>query len=290
MPLIQATILGLIQGLTEFIPVSSSGHLVLVRELFGWEDMGVAFDTVLHLGTLLAVIIYFWSTWKSLFKTFGFFLAGFFKPALRSRINKSELFLLAALIIATIPAAVLGYLTRDFIDAAFRNIVWVAIFLVVTGTVFIFMERGRRYFKRLAEKKQQPRYGVTEFKNLSWGRIIFIGIMQSFALLPGISRSGFTIAGGGFSGLTREAAAKFAFLLSAPIILGAGLVGLYDIYQSGWETIGLASIIIGFVVSLVSGYFAVRLMLKFIRGHKLYIFSVYLFVLAVVILVINQLQ
>ena len=286
---LQATILGLIQGLTEFIPVSSSGHLVLVRELFGWEDMGVAFDTVLHLGTLVAVIIYFWSTWKSLLRTLGLLIAGLFKSSCRKKIQPAELFLLAALLVATIPAVIVGYLTRDFIDSTFRNIVWVAIFLVVTGTVFIFMERGRRYFKHLAEKKQQPRYGLTEFKNLSWGRIVFIGIMQSFALLPGISRSGFTIAGGVFSGLTREAAAKFAFLLSAPIILGAGLVGVYDIYQDGWEKIGLTSLIIGFLVSLVSGYFAVRFMLKFIRGHKLYIFSVYLFVLAVVILIINQL-
>jgi undecaprenyl-diphosphatase len=290
MSLLQATILGLIQGLTEFIPVSSTGHLVLVRELFGWEDMGIAFDTVLHLGTLLAVIIYFWSTWKSLLRTAGLLIASLFKPSCRKKTEPSQVFLLAALAVATIPAVIVGYWARDFIDVAFRNIIWVAIFLIVTGTIFIFMERGRRYFKRLAEKKQRLRYGLTEFKNLSWGRIILIGIMQSFALLPGISRSGFTIAGGVFSGLTREAAAKFAFLLSAPIIFGAGLIGLYDIYRDGLEKIGVWSLVIGFLVALISGYFAIRFLLKFIRSHKLYIFSVYLFVLAVVILIITQLS
>jgi len=288
MPLIQALVLGLIQGLTEFIPVSSSGHLVLVRELFGWEDLGVAFDTILHLGTLLAVVVYFWSTWKKVFRTLGVIVASLFKPELRQSLDKEDVFLLGALVIGTIPAVVTGYFLGSWIDDTFRSLAWVTVFLMATGILFIIVERARRYFKRREEERGQPEFGTTKFAHLGWWKVLFIGCMQAVALLPGISRSGTTIAGGVFSGLNREAAARFAFLLSFPVILAAGIVGISQIAGDGVEKIGWGSLIIGFVVSAVSGYFAVRLMLKYLRTKKLYIFSIYLFVLAIIIFILGS--
>lgn len=288
MSIFEAVVLGLIQGLTEFIPVSSSGHLVLVRELFGWEDTGVAFDTILHLGTLLAVFIYFWSIWKSLFKSLGKFFLGIFSRSYWQKIPKEDSFLLGALIVGTIPAVIIGYFFRDFIDQTFRDIIWVTVFLMATGVLYILVERARRYFKHREEGKGNVEYGTTKFRDLSWGKILFIGVMQAIALLPGVSRSGTTIAGGVFSGLTREASARFAFMLAAPVILAAGILGLVDIFSNGGVTqIGIAQIIIGFSVSLIAGYFAVRLMLNYLKTRKLYIFSIYLFVLAIVIFLLN---
>ncbi len=278
MPIIEAITLGLIQGLTEFIPVSSSGHLILVREIFGWADSGIAFDSILHLGTLLAVLIYFWKTWKNLLKALGQIIS-------RKPVKPEDKFLLGAIIIGTIPALIVGYFFNETIDKTFREITWVTIFLIATGIVFVIAERVRKWFK-----KREKQYGKTEFKDVGWAKILFIGLMQAIALLPGVSRSGMTIAGGIFSGLSRESAARFAFLLSMPIILAAGILGLVEVFgNGGLEKIGLISLIVGFVVSAVSGYFAVRFMLKFLRNHKLYIFSIYLIVLGVVLLVISNL-
>ncbi|MFC1617647.1 undecaprenyl-diphosphatase UppP [Patescibacteria group bacterium] len=278
MPIFEAIILGLIQGLTEFIPISSSGHLVLVRELFGWEDTGIAFDTVLHLGTLLAVIIYFWSTWKSLLFTLGRLIA-------RKETKPENKFLLLALIIGTLPALAIGYFFNESIDQLFRDISWVAIFLIATGVLFVIAERARRWFK-----KREEQYGQKKFKDLGIGRALFIGCMQAVALLPGVSRSGLTIAGGIFSGLTREAAARFAFMLSVPIILAAGILGLIEMAGNGGiAEIGLASVIIGFIVAAASGYLAIKFMLRFLRQRKLYIFSIYLMILGVTLLVLGNL-
>jgi len=288
MPLIQATILGLIQGLTEFIPVSSSGHLVLVRELFGWPDMGVAFDTILHLGTLLAVLVYFWSTWKKVFKTFGIMLVGIFRHDWRQKNTNEDKFLVGALIVGTIPAVIAGYFLGEWIDQTFRDLAWVTIFLMVTGILFIIAERGRRWFKKQDKGNGESEFGTAKLSNLGWGKIIFIGCMQAVALLPGISRSGTTISGGIFSGLNRETAARFAFLLSFPVILGAGLIGVIDIADHGFAEIGWAALIVGFAVSAISGYFAVKMMLRYLRTKKLYIFSIYLFALAIIIFILGS--
>lgn len=278
MPIIESIILGLIQGITEFIPVSSSGHLVLVREIFGWQDSGIAYDSILHLGTLLAVLIYFRKTWLDLLTALGQIISR--KPA-----KSEDKFLISAIIIGTIPALFFGYFLNKIIDQTFREITWVTIFLIATGLLFLVAERARRFFK-----KREEQYGQIKFEQIGWAKVLLIGLMQSIALLPGVSRSGMTIAGGIFSGLTREGAARFAFLLSMPIILAAGILGLIEVFgNGGLAEIGLASVIIGFVVSAISGYFAVKFMLRFLRNHKLYIFSIYLIVLGVVLLVISNL-
>lgn len=280
MDIIQASILGLIQGLTEFIPVSSSGHLVLIRILFGWEDTGVAFDTILHLGTLLAVFICFWSTWKSLLFTIWNLLSGLWHKQNLQKIKKEDKGLLLALLIGTLPAAVMGFFMRDLVDGFFRDVFWVAFFLICTGVLFIIIERLD--IARVPKKNNE----ILKVTSLSSKQAFFIGLMQAVAILPGVSRSGMTIAGGMFVGFNREKAARFAFLLSAPIILAAGLVGLFEISSTGFAGIGLWSVIIGFVVAAVSGYLAIKMMLQFLKSKKLYIFSIYLFIVGILILIL----
>ncbi|EKD49151.1 MAG: hypothetical protein ACD_63C00254G0008 [uncultured bacterium] len=289
MSLLQATILGIIQGLTEFIPISSSGHLVLVRELFGWKDTGFAFDAILHLGTLFAVIVYFWKIWKKMFIAFGFVVAGLFQPDLFKKAGKEDVKLLLYIIVATIPALIAGYFFMDIIENVFRNIIWVVVFLIMTGVLLIGIELLKIYFKRRSNK-----FGVTEkpdsdeLLHLGVGKALLIGVMQAVALLPGVSRSGMAMAGGIFVGLTRQAAARFSFLISGPVVIAAGALGLIYIKENGTNGIGVWEILIGFTTSLVVGYFTVKYMLKYLNKNKFYVFSLYLIVLGIVLFLLEK--
>jgi undecaprenyl-diphosphatase len=257
MEIIQSIILGLVQGLTEFIPISSSGHLVLIRKIFGFKDQGLAFDAVLHLGTLLAVVLYFKKDWLEILKEGS---------------KKKKIFW--QIILATIPAAIAGFLFEDLISSFFRDILWVATFFILTGLLFLATEK---YYDFKIKKK--------ELDQLFWKDSLIIGIAQIFALLPGISRSGVTIAAGMFRSLRRHEAARFSFLMSTLIIFGAGLKSVIDLFASFEFQNEKLEIIFGFITSFLAGYYSIKFLMNFLKNHRLYSFSVYLFVVGFVLFI-----
>lgn len=258
MSLIQALILGLLQGLTEFIPVSSSAHLVLVPWLFGWVPPDprfvVPFDTVLHLGTLAALLIVFWRDYVA--------LAVAWQRSVRQRSLAVPLSRPAwALIIGTIPAAALGFFAADFFEGLFAVPGWAAAFLIVTGLLLLAGERWIGQSRTLEQ--------------LGAHHALFIGLFQGLAIAPGISRSGATISAGRFLGLQRGEAARFSFLLAIPAISGAGALQAAKLARSGLMGQNLDLLIVGFFAALVSGYLIIRFLLSYLRRHSLLPFAAY---------------
>lgn len=254
MDLLQAILLGLLQGITEFIPVSSSGHLVLVPWLLGWPEPELVFDTVVHWGTLLAVLAFFWRDWLALITAW---LRGLF----RWDWTEPEARLMWLLIVGTIPAALLGYLLDDFFESLFGQPVWVSVFLLVTAGLLALSERlGSR---------------TRETRDLRWLDSLLIGLGQAAAIAPGISRSGATIASGLFRGLERPAAARFSFLLSTPIILGAGLFQLLGLASAPDPLAQVPVLVAGFLAAAISGYVCIWALLRYLQRGRLYPFAVY---------------
>ncbi|MDO8506322.1 MAG: undecaprenyl-diphosphate phosphatase [Candidatus Limnocylindria bacterium] len=252
-----AVILGLVQGLTEFLPVSSTAHLILVSSALGLDPakFGLAFDVALHLGTALAVLLYFAGTWIRLLK--DVFARRWKMPLL--------------VIVGTLPAAVAGVLLESTVERTLRAPVWIVLGLVSGSLIFVVVERIAR--QRLA------------MGELTVGGAIFIGVAQAVALLPGISRSGITISAGLFRGLTREEATRLSFLLATPVILGAGAKTLLDARKAA-ELFGAPDILAaGFIVSFVSGLGAVAFLVRFLRTHSLDWFVIYRLLLAAAVVV-----
>ncbi|MEN6554332.1 MAG: undecaprenyl-diphosphatase UppP [Methanobacterium sp.] len=276
--IIQAIILGIVQGLTEFLPVSSSAHLVLVPPLinvnYANPSQAVAFDTLLHLGTLLAVIAYFW---KDIIHIITGFVSsildifrGKFRTGLREDPSKRLVWLL---VIGTIPAALTGILLNKQFEALFNNYAAVGFFLIITGVLLWAAERVKT--------------GHKEIKEVSFKNALSIGIFQAFAIAPGISRSGSTIAAGLFSGLERELAARYSFLLAIPTIAGAALVQVKDI-GTGLEA-NTAALVSGFLAALIVGFLAIKLLLKLIKERTLMIFAYYCWIVGAATLIISYL-
>ncbi len=277
MPLLQAIVLGLVQGLTEFIPVSSSGHLVIVPYLLGWEAPGIAFDTILHLGTLLAVLVYFWREWRRLLIAAVYLVGGVFSARWRQKVDRGDAALLGLLVLGTIPALAAGYFFQDIFEQAFDNVALVALFFLVTAVLLAGVELYLKWRERRQPDKSQP-------VNPRWGGALLVGIMQALAIFPGLSRSGLTISGGIFSGLSRERAARFSFLLSLPIILAAGLLGILDLQKTPLSDGDGLVLLIGFAVAALSGWLAIRWLLSFLKRRPLYIFSIYLIIISALII------
>lgn len=257
MDIFQAIILGIIQGITEFVPVSSDGHLIIARSILGLKDQGLFFDIFLHLATLLAVIIYFWKDIIEIIKNIN---------------KKNSLFW--KIIIGTIPAIILGLFLENLVEGYFRNISWTAIFLIINGLFFI-----------LAEKISKPQKQINQinFKNSLW-----IGLAQAAAILPGISRSGSTIATSLLQGIKRDSAAKFSFILSIIAILGAGTLSLFKVFIDGEKVNGsLPEIIFGSIFAFLAGYLAIKFLMSFFKKHGLVPFAVYIICLGSVILIYN---
>ena len=261
-------VLGLIQGMTEFLPVSSSGHLVLMRDILGATKDGLAADAVLQLATVLAVVVYFFKDLLSLVYTALYKALG--KPV---RVEDERL--MWALVAGTVPAVILGLLLEDVMATAFRNPHLVAVALVVGSLIML----GAEYVS--ARLNRNAGLGA-----LGWVKGVVVGLFQSLALVPGMSRSGMTISGGLFLGLSREAAARFGFLLSVPIIAGSGLKKLYDLWGAG-ELAALGEpLLVGSVAAFISGLLAIHVLLMFVRSQPLYVFIVYRLLLAGAILFI----
>lgn len=255
----KSSILGVVQGLTEFLPVSSSGHLTLLQRVLGF-DMGdgtmTLINIMMHLGTLIAVIVVFWRDILALFR----------KPFKA----------LLMLIVATIPAGVIGLIFSDQIDSLFSGgdgILYLSVCFALTALLLVICEMIAK-----RQKTQRP---------LGWGSSVAMGVMQAVALFPGISRSGSTIVAGTLAGTRREEVAKFSFLMSIPVILGSFAVEVFGIVRepesvAGFGTSGIAGMIVGIVLAMVFGFLAIKLMLKVIRKANYVWFSVYLVALSVV--------
>jgi len=268
MTLIQALILGIVQGLTEFIPVSSSAHLVLVPWLLGWTfepEAAFAFDVLVQLGTLGAVIAYFWRD--------GVGILSAALAALRSR-RWAEGRLAWLLLLATLPAAAAGILLKDLVEQAFASPAASAAFLLVTAALLGLSEflRRRQGERRPSLDEASTRDALEELKPAD---SLFIGLAQGLALLPGISRSGSTIAAGLARGLTRPQAARFSFLMSIPIMLGAGLVAASDLTSHPSTRELLPSLAAGFLAAAGVGFLAIRWLLRFLARRSLWVFAAY---------------
>ncbi len=277
MDIIQAIILGIIQGLTEFIPVSSSAHLVLAPWAFGWERPGLLFDTMLHWGTLLAILSYFWRDWIAILRGFWRSLttAGPWRNAVGGRLADPNSRLAWGIILGSIPAALLGFLFKDFFESLFDTPLTVAAFLLVTAAILVISERlGRR---------------VRDLQTINIPDALLIGLAQGAAIAPGISRSGATIAAGLGRGLTRDAAARFSFLLSTPAIVGAGLLQLVDLLTGVDTALSLMAVVAGFLAAAVSGYLCIKFLLAYLRRGKLYVFAAYCAIVGTAVLLVSLL-
>jgi undecaprenyl-diphosphatase len=265
MTLTQAVTLGAVQGLTEFLPISSSAHLILVPWLLGWEDQGLTFDVMLHAGTLVALLSFFWQDWW-----------GMISAVVRGRSSEtgetgsSRFFFM--LIWATIPAAVAGFLFQKIVETKLRSPLVLAITMIGLALLLWLAERVATLRKSL--------------KQVSLLDALSIGLSQALAIVPGTSRSGITITLGLFRGLTREAAARFSFLLSAPIIAGAALKKMLDLRHSGVMEADRLPLLCGFLASLVAGYVTIKYLLKFLQTHRLYVFVYYRIILGIAILLL----
>ncbi len=260
--ILDAIILGIVQGLTEFLPVSSSAHLVFMHEITGVEP-SLAFDTMLHIGTLVAVIAYFWKDIVHMFRSFFFSLMDIPRGQFRKGLQEDQFKKLAwFVIIGSIPAGIAGILFKDFFEGLFSNVIAVGLFLIVTG----FLLWGSEMMSRSVLDK-------TSLKEMNVKNSLIVGIAQAFAIAPGISRSGATISAGLFLGLERGLAARFSFLLSIPAILGAALIQAKDI--TSIFDISTAGAIAGFIASIISGYLAIKFMLKLIKEKDLLPFAYY---------------
>lgn len=269
---LQAAFLGIVQGLTEFIPVSSSGHLVLVPGLFGWgtfvntRGLSTTFDVALHMGTLLALLIFFRHEWISLIK--AFFVSFRRRPADWNRAMRVAWML----VLASIPAAVAGALLSGFVEDHLRAPVSVGVFLVIGAVVMAAAEAfGSR---------------SRDFKRLNARDATVVGFSQALALAPGVSRSGITISAGMLDGLDREAATHFAFLMSAPIIAGAGLYEGIKLVSNGFPPQGPGVFIAGFITSAITGLLAIGVMLKYMKKYTLRPFIAYRLALAVLVFIV----
>ncbi|MDP4121294.1 MAG: undecaprenyl-diphosphate phosphatase [Bacillota bacterium] len=256
MTILQAIVYGAVQGITEFLPVSSTAHLVLIPWLFNWPDPGVAFDVALHLGTAAAVIIYFFKDWIRLIA------AGLSNP----KSDDGKLFWL--IVIATIPGAVFGVILDKYM-ANFRNAALIGVMLIIMGILLYY-----------SDKKG---FNEFEIKELNAQKSLILGISQVFAIIPGVSRSGITLTAGRFIGITRESIAKFTFLMSTPIILGDGLYHAKDMIHT---QIDKGSFFAALVAAAVVGILSINFLLNYLKKKGFGVFAVYRFILGAVVIAI----
>jgi undecaprenyl-diphosphatase len=270
MTFIQAIILGIIQGLSEFIPISSSAHLVITQSLFGWkipEQQAFIFDVLVHLGTLVAVVLYFrlelWQIVKAV-------ISGI----VRKNLFDEEMSRLGWIILlATVPAVIFGVLFQSQVEQAFSSPLFAGIFLLVTAVLLFLAEMIGNRSKKLVE--------------VTWRDGLIIGLFQAIALFPGISRSGSAITGGMIRNLDRTSSARFSFLLSIPAIVGAVVLASVDLVRSPNFSLQIPTIIGGFIVSGIVGYFSIRWLLAYLTRRPLYIFSAYCLVVSIIIIVFS---
>jgi len=264
MNIFRAIVLGVIQGLTEFLPVSSSGNLVIYPAIFRWGTPTLSFTMALHLGTLFAVILYYFKDVKKL-------VVGFFHTFKSNKTDEQSFYvrLFWLLFVALLPASIVGLLFSDRIGEVFAQPHIVSIFLFITAAILI-VSSINFYSER------------DTLKHISLKHALFVGFLQIIALFPGISRSGSTIAGGIFSGMNKEDAAKFSFLLSIPIIGGAGLLELKSALNVSISGVSFSALFAGFLASFIFGFLSIKFFFAVIRRAKFYYFALYCIILGIV--------
>ncbi len=253
----EAVFLGVIQGVTEFLPVSSSGHLVLAEYFLHLEDGGLAFDVILHMGTLVAVLAYFYRDWMAMLLS-----------VLPGKGDDASRRLLVLLIIGTVPGAVAGFLLEHAASTYFRS-PWVVVCTLSGVAVLLFLaDRVARHAR--------------DFSGFGKGDAALVGLSQALAIVPGVSRSGITMTCALFLGFTREAAARFSFLLSAPIIAGAGLYETIKLVREGSSALDF-NYLLGFLASIISGYLVIAFLMNYLKRHTFMPFVVYRLILAAIV-------
>ncbi len=262
MSFIQSVILGIVQGIGEFLPISSSAHLIIVPYLFGWKESSMAFDIALHFGTLLAVLVIYFKEWWNLF------ISAIYNFTHKGRKQKSEGKIFWYLVVATIPAAIVGFVLDDLIEEFFRGQIWlIALFLGVMG-VLIYI--GDKWASKHYKNKE------VDFNSISMKQAFLVGCSQAFAVFPGFSRSGTTILAGRLMGLSREAITKFTFLLSVPIIAGATILKVSDLELT-------LEVVVGVVTSFVVGVICIKFLLRYIKKHDFSVFAFYRVLIAIIV-------
>ena len=260
----ESFILGVVQGLTEFLPVSSTAHLRIIPHFLGWEDPGIAVSAVIQLGTLLAVFAYFAGDIRRLV------LAALLGLRHRNLNHSPDCRMAWAIVPGTVPIAVLGLGFKDFLETGARSLQLIAVALIVLALALLLSERTGSRRRTMAE--------------LGFWQIQFVGLCQALALIPGCSRSGSTIMGGLFIGLRREEAARFSFLLGLPAIGASGLLELIELLQGGLGGSGLVNLGVAVLAAAVSGYWSIGFLLRFMSRHGTYAFIVYRILLGALIL------
>lgn len=263
---IEAIILGLVQGLSEFLPISSSGHLALLENLFEIkEDSVIFFAVLLHIGTLVSIFIVYhediYALIKELFLLFKDIFTGKGLKIEERPIRKLGIMI----IVSSIPTAIMGLLFSDYIDRIFGSLTVISICWIITGFILLFSEK-------LNNNKK-------EIEGMKYRNAIFVGICQGLAIMPGISRSGSTIVGSLVTGLKREFAVEFAFLISIPAILGSAILEFPKAIKAGIEPSTIGPMIVGFLVAAISGYFAITTMIRIVSKHRMRYFSYYVWIL-----------
>jgi undecaprenyl-diphosphatase len=258
----QAIILGIVQGLAEFLPISSSAHLALTPWLLGWKTRpGLAFDVSLHLGTLIALVWFFWQEWMTLARAF-------FAILRKRRIETESERRVAWVVLATIPGGLAGYFLQDYARDAFRTPLLNGVMLIVMGAILWAADRYARQDRSI--------------ESMGWKHALGIGVAQMFAIVPGVSRSGSTITAGRALGYSREAAAVFSFLLSLPIITAAVVFEGRHAVEGGISV----QVIAGVIASAVSGWLAISVLLKFVARHSYGVFAVYRFIVGAIVVAV----
>jgi undecaprenyl-diphosphatase len=260
---LHAIVLGVVQGATEFLPVSSSGHLILVPRLLGWPDQGLAFDAAVHLGTVLALLIYFTGDLRQL-------AAGILEG------RPADRHLAAGVVLGSIPAGLAGLAFQRAIESQLRSVTVVAASTILWALVLWWADR------RAAGNR------VRDLREVGIGRALVVGFAQPLALIPGTSRSGITLSAGLFAGLDRATAARFAFLLGLPITMAAGLLEASALVRAGSTGNGLGVIALGVATSFVAGLAAIRFLVSYLQRRTLLVFVVYRIALGVLLLWITR--
>ncbi|MFC0473381.1 undecaprenyl-diphosphatase UppP [Halalkalibacter kiskunsagensis] len=263
MSIIEALIFGIVQGITEFLPISSTAHIVITQILLGYQFPGFGFEIFLHLASILAVVIYFR---KDLLVVITGFL-GYFAD--RSRDNRTQFFFGIYIIVATMITGVLGLVLEDFIGASMKTPPFIAIALALTGLFLIIIERFVKYGNR------------TE-KDMTFKDSIIVGLGQTLAVFPGISRSGATLVAALFAGLSRDTAVRYSFLLSIPVILGSSVLAIGDFTDGAMVAeVGIAALIVSFIATFIFSWLGIVWLIDFLKKSKLVYFAIYCFAAAI---------
>lgn len=263
MELVNSVILGIIQGVTEFLPISSTGHLIIFRDISNTQfSYSLAFDAILQLATTLAILFYFRIKIWHLIKNFVLLIAG-------KKIDEVQKTIILAIGVGTIPAVVFGLLAEDYMETIFRNSFFVA-FGLIFGSIVMFLAD---YFYK-ANKKLTI-----------WNSVV-IGLFQSLALIPGMSRSGMSISGGLFVGLSKEEAVNFSFILAIPVLLGTGLKKIFDLGSSGLLASLSLELIVGSIVAFIFGLLAIKFLVSFLKRNNFNLFIYYRLILALIIIAV----